>query len=79
MKTVKFYIIIGELCDDNIDDCAESPCGNGTCVDSIATFTCNCADGFSGQNCEVEVDECQSTPCYNNATCLDVIAAYKYA
>ena len=42
-----WYIIV-----DN-DECSSSPCRNeGTCVDGIDTYFCQCAEGFGGRNCE---------------------------
>ena len=32
----------------------ESPCNNGgTCKDGIASYTCICPNGFTGQDCEI--------------------------
>jgi len=37
----------------DIDDCASSLCENGgTCIDGINGYTCNCKDGFIGENCQ---------------------------
>ena len=37
----------------DIDDCVSNPCKfNGTCVDEIADYTCDCVEGFRGKNCE---------------------------
>ena len=34
------------------DDCVENDCQNGaTCVDGINDYTCDCADGFEGEDC----------------------------
>lgn len=45
-----------------VDECASSPCENGaTCVDGLATYTCECADGWTGIICDevwVVPDEC---------------------
>ena len=40
----------------DIDECASSPCqSNGTCLDGIDSYTCNCASGFEGTNCETSM------------------------
>jgi len=37
----------------DIDDCASNLCENGgTCIDGINGYTCNCIDGFIGENCQ---------------------------
>ena len=37
----------------DIDECISQPCqSNGTCVDEIDDYTCECVDGFRGKNCE---------------------------
>lgn len=41
-----YFTILG------IDECAEQPCqNNGTCVDLMNDYTCNCMDGFNGTDC----------------------------
>ena len=36
----------------DIDDCLLNPCtNNGTCIDGISSFSCNCAHGFIGKEC----------------------------
>lgn len=38
----------------------------GECIEGIGLdFSCNCADGYKGEQCDVEIDECESTPCAN--------------
>ena len=73
----------GSNCDNNIDDCAVSPCKNsGTCTDGIYTYSCNCAtstvnsagvSGWTGPTCEDNVDECtlETDNCDINAVCID--------
>ena len=46
---------------------------NGTCSDSITSFTCSCADGFTGEECETDVDDCIDIRCQNNGTCKDEV------
>ena len=53
------------------------PCVNGTCIDDVATFRCDCDAGFHGDNCELQADECLSTPCGFESTCVDEINAYR--
>lgn len=37
----------------NKDDCVHMICENGgTCLDGVASYSCSCATGFSGQHCE---------------------------
>jgi hypothetical protein len=43
----------GPACDVNIDDCATSPCANGTCLDGVDAFSCQCPPGFTGATCGV--------------------------
>ena len=42
----------GRSCDMTTDDCLKVNCNNGTCVDEVGTFTCECEAGYTGQFCE---------------------------
>ena len=69
-----YECLTGERCEVDIDDCATATCANnGTCIDGVAEYTCQCAPGFRGVICDVNNDECASAPCYNNATCHDSV------
>ena len=37
----------------------------GTCLDKVNGFSCNCDAGFSGVSCEVNVDDCRQASCGN--------------
>ncbi|XP_053163137.1 vitamin K-dependent protein Z isoform X1 [Hemicordylus capensis] len=40
--------------------CSSSPClHNGVCKDSIRSYTCNCTDGYEGNNCAFAKNECR--------------------
>ncbi|XP_065895629.1 delta-like protein B [Dysidea avara] len=49
---------------------------NGTCTDGINSFTCNCVDGFTGENCSTNINDCDHNPCMNNGTCTDGISSF---
>lgn len=67
----------GESCDENIDDCAATPCGrHGHCEDELNSYTCHCLPGYEGVNCETNINECLRIECLNGGTCLDRVNAY---
>jgi Notch-like protein len=36
-----------------VDNCDPNPCQNGgSCTDGVNTHTCDCVEGFTGDNCE---------------------------
>ena len=35
----------GELCNENINDCEENPCANGSCEDKLNDYHCQCTQG----------------------------------
>ena len=38
----------------DIDNCNPNPCDNGgTCTDGVASYTCECAEGWTGDNCRI--------------------------
>ena len=42
----------GNMCDTNINECDPNPCvNNGTCIDGINDYTCNCTNEWMGKNC----------------------------
>ncbi|MFT7622194.1 MAG: hypothetical protein ACI9WU_001362 [Myxococcota bacterium] len=62
----------GPDCATDVDECASEPCLNGgTCVDGIATFTCECSAGFDGEHCQTNINDCAGAPCLNEGQCFD--------
>ncbi|XP_078692955.1 uncharacterized protein LOC144922781 [Branchiostoma floridae x Branchiostoma belcheri] len=63
------------LCAD-IDECLSSPCVHGTCTDGVASYTCSCENGWTGNNCDQNIEVCASNPCWLGGTCLDHVSGY---
>jgi hypothetical protein len=42
-----------------------------------APRSCNCTPGYQGLRCENNVDDCAGHKCSNNATCVDLVEAYR--
>ncbi|CAH1800801.1 unnamed protein product, partial [Owenia fusiformis] len=64
------------ICLDDIDDCKDSPCKNdGSCIDGVDSYSCNCVAGYTGHRCETDIDECQNSPC-QNGRCEDALNNY---
>ena len=42
----------------------------GTCVDLVNNYTCNCFAGFTGSNCDIKIENCADDSCYPNVTCF---------
>ena len=39
----------------DIDDCTNQTCqNNGTCIDAVNDYACNCIAGFTGKDCSGE-------------------------
>lgn len=61
---------LGNLCENNINECAPAPCLNGgTCVDGIAGYSCLCTLPYTGQTCETLLAPCSHEPCHNGGIC----------
>jgi len=71
-----------------VDDCtpplrlrsAPPKClNNGTCVDRVGGYRCNCPPGFTGERCEGDINECLSNPCStsNSLDCIQLPNDYQ--
>ena len=63
----------GEFCEDDINECAEVDCNNGTCIDQVNGFTCDCDDDYEGKFCENRKNGCLNVTCQNGGTCVDLV------
>jgi len=60
-----------------VDPCDPNPCQNGTCEPDGAAYTCDCIDGYTGDDCETNIDDCAGNPCEHDGVCLDRVASYE--
>ena len=59
-------------CEININECSSNPClNNGTCLDGVNGYKCNCPGAFNGTHCESWTDLCHPSPCINNGSCIN--------
>ncbi|XP_019619604.1 PREDICTED: von Willebrand factor D and EGF domain-containing protein-like [Branchiostoma belcheri] len=66
----------GPRCDINTNECQSSPCqNNGTCIDLVNSFICNCPVGFIGEYCAT-FDECSLNPCFPGVQCQSTNAGH---
>lgn len=70
-NTTIFSGYSGKHCETDIDECYSFPCHYGTCIDGLASFSCQCKPGYTGRLCETNINECLSQPCRNGGTCQD--------
>lgn len=64
----------GESCSIDINECRQEqePClNNGTCIDGINEFRCECMPGYRGDYCQETIDMCEQSPCQNGARCVN--------
>ncbi|XP_078352119.1 mucin-like protein [Oculina patagonica] len=59
----------GSNCEIDIDECNSTPClNNGTCIDGINSYSCNCSVGLFGDICSD--DPCAALDCGRYGDCM---------
>eukprot|EP00057_Strongylocentrotus_purpuratus_P004171 XP_003728170.1 PREDICTED: delta-like protein 1 [Strongylocentrotus purpuratus] len=62
----------GIECDEDIAECASSPCQQGgACINLVNSYRCECIPGTFGTLCENNHNNCTSVECQNGGTCQD--------
>lgn len=67
----------------NVDDCPEHNCGpQGTCVDGVNDYTCDCLPGYEetevgGEKVCGNPPGCDGVGCGGYGSCLDLVEGYK--
>ncbi|XP_066264590.1 neurotrypsin-like [Branchiostoma lanceolatum] len=64
---------VGVVCDGG--ECNSNPCqNNGTCIEGVDHYICQCGREWVGVNCEMRL--CDSNPCQNKGICIDDLDHY---
>ena len=62
-------VVLGAVCETNVDECASNPCLNsGTCYDLVNGYSCSCTPEYVGRTCS-ELYCRTNNPCRNGGTC----------
>ena len=65
----------GTFCQIDIDDCIDVICNNGSCIDEVNDFYCECDAGYTGEYCLENIDDCENVNC-NNGDCIDEVNGF---
>ncbi|CAH1240533.1 NOTCH1 [Branchiostoma lanceolatum] len=58
------------------DECIETPCQHGRCVNKDGGYKCTCSPGWTGQNCRKDINECMGNLC-QHGRCVNKDGGYK--
>ncbi len=56
--------------------CQPNPCEHGTCEEQADSYSCECFDGYDGDECENNINDCNSNQC-EHGTCVDLVEDYE--
>ena len=81
---VKYIYIVpftgweGPDCTTDTDECTRNnPCQNGaTCNNTLGSYNCFCAAGYSDKNCSTDIDDCEPKPC-KHGSCIDRVNRFE--
>ena len=70
MRHTVHFIISGEYCATNIDECVSDPClHGGKCTDDINGYTCKCPVQYLGDTCSHHVCDDDQSACLDGGEC----------
>lgn len=85
MTLVFFPLILGFICEVDIDECKSAPCKNGAlCEDVINDYVCHCPISvpdqlpWGGHNCDIALTGCVDKPCKNGGMCEPFLLGDKH-
>ncbi|TKS66392.1 von Willebrand factor D and EGF domain-containing protein [Collichthys lucidus] len=63
---------LGDLCDEDVDECLSAPCTVGTCINTASGYRCECPAGLRGSGQSLAVSAtCASRPCFPGVQCIN--------
>ena len=65
-----YFILLAD-----INECSSNPCSEGTCLDQVNGFVCDCNAGYDGRLCNNNIDDCSPDPCVHGS-CTDGVDSF---
>ncbi|KAE8278246.1 von Willebrand factor D and EGF domain-containing protein Precursor [Larimichthys crocea] len=67
---------LGDLCDEDVDECLSAPCTVGKCINTANGYRCECPAGLRGVTCLEDINECERNPCFQGVQCFNNFGSY---